>query len=206
MPCPGDVGTLGICSRELLHRRSQPEEGWGRERQASPSSTADHLQRVRSPCLSFLTCPVEIMLLQEARRRKAFGDRLPRGFIAGSWSRGTPGSLIIHLVLRQVLETAPVTHCAEKGRRVPDATSGAAGCFPCDRTRGEMPPPSLQLFGSLAGQDSARAAGSCRGTAPFPSCSTSPERPKSSATGGNTATVSTLTPRRTCSAFLRWVF
>jgi len=129
MPCPGDVGTLGICSRELLHRRSQPEEGWGRERQASPSSTADHLQRVRSPCLSFLTCPVEIMLLQEARRRKAFGDRLPRGFIAGSWSRGTPGSLIIHLVLRQVLETAPVTHCAEKGRRVPDLPRGQLGVF-----------------------------------------------------------------------------
>ena len=36
--------TLGICSWELLRSRSQPEEGWGRERQASPSSTAEDLQ------------------------------------------------------------------------------------------------------------------------------------------------------------------
>lgn len=63
--------------------------------------------------------------------------------LPGSWSRGTRGSLIIHLVLRQVFKIAPVTHSNEKGQRVSAAASGAAGCFPRSGTRGELPPPSL---------------------------------------------------------------
>lgn len=63
--------------------------------------------------------------------------------LPGSWSRGTRGSLIIHLILRQVFKIAPVTHSSEKGQRVSAAASGAARCFPRSGTRGEMPPPSL---------------------------------------------------------------
>lgn len=73
----------------------------------------------------------------------------PKDSLLGSRSRGAPAWLLSHLLLRQVSKIAPVTHGAQKGRRVPDTTLEAAGCFPGDGTWGQMPPLSLQLCRSL---------------------------------------------------------
>lgn len=86
------------------------------------------------------------MLLPSAKHSET---DFPKESLPGSWSCGTSGSLIILPILRQVFKITPVTHCAKKDQSVSDTTSGATGCFPCDRTQDKMPPPSLQLFGSL---------------------------------------------------------
>lgn len=149
-PLPGGCGDIGVLKLAAPLQPVPAQEEIGQGKAGKPK-----LHHKRSPArwgsvpqFSHIPYGDNVIATQAVGKKHSetdfHKDSLPR-----SWSCGTPGLLIIHLVLGQVFKIAPVTHCAEKGQRVSDAASGAAGCFPCDGMWGEMPPPSLQLFGSL---------------------------------------------------------
>lgn len=72
---------------------------------------------------------MEIILLPHRTSAKLSETGSYEASLPGSWSRGTRGSLIIHLILRQVFKIAPVTHSSEKGQRVSAAASGGSEMF-----------------------------------------------------------------------------
>lgn len=83
------------------------------------------------------------MLLPSAKHSET---NFPKESLPGSCSCGTPGSLIIHPILRQVFKIGPWHHESQE-LSVSDTASGVSGCFPCNKTEDKMPPLSLQLLG-----------------------------------------------------------
>lgn len=72
---------------------------------------------------------MEMTLLPHGPLAKRSETDCHKGSFPGSWSPGTPGLLIIHLVLRQELKIAPMTHCAKKAKGFQTAPRGQLDVF-----------------------------------------------------------------------------